>query len=149
MRFTLAKGKNSGLLLHDILEQVDFANPSWPSAMEVPLAKYHTVVGIQQHDTDKVVALQAWLEECLKAPLPAINDPDSAALDVTLGLTLGQLLPHQTLREVEFYFPLQQAKQSTLGQILSRHRVWFAKCIAESPCASRHDAWLHRLGIRR
>ena len=133
LRFTLAKGKNSGLLLHDILEQVDFANPSWPSAMEVPLAKYHTVVGIQQHDADKVVALQAWLEECLKAPLPTINDPDSAALDVTLGLTLGQLLPHQTLREVEFYFPLQQAKQSTLGQILSRHRGGLPSALPSHP----------------
>ena len=131
-RFTLAKGKNSGLLLHDILEQVDFAKPSWSSAMEVPLAKYHTIVGIQQHDTHKVAALQEWLEECLQAPLPAINDP-SAALDTTQGLTLGQLLPQQTLREVEFYFPLQQAKQSTLGQILSRHRGGLPTALPSHP----------------
>ena len=71
LRFTLAKGKNSGLLLHDILEQVDFSQPIWPTAMDVPLAKYHTMVGIGQDDANKLECLEQWLDECLESPMPA------------------------------------------------------------------------------
>jgi len=117
LRFTLAKGKNSGLLLHDILEQTDFSQPHWANAIDVPLAKYHTMVGIAEDDTNKVALLVQWLEECLLAPMPSINP-----LKVQEGFSLGQLLPHQTLKETEFYFPLQHAKQGTLANILSAHR---------------------------
>ena len=133
LRFTLAKGKNSGLLLHDILEQVDFSDPSWLSVMEVPLAKYHTMVGISEDDAHKVARLQQWLEECLKAPMPAIHHPSSNVLATVDGFTLGQLLPHKTLREVEFYFPLEQAKQATLGQILSQHRGGLPTALPNHP----------------
>ncbi|MCO4837406.1 MAG: exodeoxyribonuclease V subunit beta [Oceanospirillaceae bacterium] len=122
LRFTLAKGKNSGLLLHDILEQVDFAKPNWAHAMEVPLAKYHTMVGIDADDTDKRRRLQKWLEECLLAHLPPLAPPEDMGLQGQNACSLGQLLPHQTLRETEFYFPLQHAKQATLASILSSHR---------------------------
>jgi exodeoxyribonuclease V beta subunit len=133
LRFTLAKGKNSGLLLHDILEQVDFSQPSWPSVMEVPLAKYHTMVGIDEDDAHKVACLQEWLDECIKTPMPAINCTDSATLGGDPGFTLGQLLQQKTLREVEFYFPLEQAKQATLGQILSQHRGGLPTALPNHP----------------
>ena len=133
LRFTLAKGKNSGLLLHDILEQVDFAQPSWSSAMEVPLAKYHTMVGIGQDDAKKLVCLQQWLDECLESSLPCIGAGSSAKAYKQGGITLGQLSQHQTLREVEFYFPLQQAKQSTLAHILSRHRDGLPTALPSHP----------------
>lgn len=48
-------------------------------------------------------------------------------------ITLGKLTQHQTLREVEFYFPLQQAKQSTLAQILSRHRGGLPTALPSHP----------------
>ena len=133
LRFTLAKGKNSGLLLHDILEQVDFSQPSWPSAMDVPLAKYHTMVGIGEDDANKVECLQQWLEECIGASIPPINATVSVASDKRAGFTLGQLSQQQTLRETEFYFPLQQAKQSTLAQILSRHRGGLPTALPSHP----------------
>ncbi|MDC1340212.1 exodeoxyribonuclease V subunit beta [Oceanospirillaceae bacterium] len=122
LRFTLAKGKNSGLLLHDILEQVDFAQPNWVHAMEVPLAKYHTMVGIGADDTDKMARLQQWLEECLLTHLPALGTQEDTGSQSHSNCSLGQLLPQQTLRETEFYFPLQHAKQATLANILSTHR---------------------------
>ena len=133
LRFTLAKGKNSGLLLHDILEQVDFAQPSWSSVMEVPLAKYHTMVGIGQDDAKKLVCLQQWLDECLESSMPHIDADGSAAAHKQGGITLGQLSQNQTLREVEFYFPLQQAKQSTLAHILSRHRDGLPTALPSHP----------------
>jgi exodeoxyribonuclease V beta subunit len=138
LRFTLAKGKNTGLLLHDILEQVDFSQPSWPSAMEVPLTKYHTMVGIDEDDTNKVERLQQWLEECLAAVMPPIVriDADVGANAPSInesGITLSQLSQQQTLREAEFYFPLQQAKQSTLAKILSRHRGGLATALPSHP----------------
>ena len=140
LRFTLAKGKNTGLLLHDILEQVDFSQPSWPSAMEVPLAKYHTMVGIDEDDTNKVEHLQQWLEECLAAVMPPIAlidtdvDVDANAPSTNeSGVTLSQLSKQQTLREAEFYFPLQQAKQFTLAKILSRHRGGLPTALPSHP----------------
>ena len=142
LRFTLAKGKNTGLLLHDILEQVDFSQPSWPSVMEVPLAKYHTMVGIGADDANKVECLQQWLEQCLAAAIPAIARTDidtSASADASessanqAGFTLSHLSPQQTLREAEFYFPLQHAKQSTLAQILSRHRGGLPTALPSHP----------------
>jgi exodeoxyribonuclease V beta subunit len=143
LRFTLAKGKNTGLLLHDILEQVDFSQPSWPSAMEVPLAKYHTMVGIGADDANKVECLQQWLEQCLGAAMPPIartdtayadTDTDASASSTNQGVfTLSQLSPQQTLREAEFYFPLAHAKQSTLAQILSRHRGGLPTALPSHP----------------
>jgi len=133
LRFTLAKGKNSGLLLHDILEQIDFSQPIWPTAMEVPLAKYHTMVGIGQDDVNKVECLEQWLDECLESPMPHIGIELNPTLAQQQQITLGKLTQHQTLREVEFYFPLQQAKQSTLAQILSRHRGGLPTALPSHP----------------
>ena len=133
LRFTLAKGKNSGLLLHDILEQVDFSQPIWPTAMEVPLAKYHTMVGISQDDVNKVECLEQWLDECLASLMPHIGIELNPTLAQQQQITLGKLTQHQTLREVEFYFPLQQAKQSTLAQILSRHRGGLPTALPSHP----------------
>lgn len=133
LRFTLAKGKNSGLLLHDILEQVDFLQPSWPSAMDVPLAKYHTMVGIGADDANKVACLQQWLDECLAAPITLINPTAKAKVADKASFSLAQLAVQHTLREVEFYFPLTQAKQLTLGKILSRHRGGLPTALPQQP----------------
>jgi len=113
LRFTMAKGKNTGLLLHDILEQVDFSQPNWPSAMEVPLTRYHS----EASDNDnQVVQLEQWLTECLGACLPV--KPDDKQSET---YSLSQLSSQQTLREAEFYFPLIEGRNS-LAQILTRHR---------------------------
>ena len=133
LRFTLAKGKNSGLLLHDILEQVDFSQPSWPSAMDVPLAKYHTMVGIGEGDDSKVASFQQWLDECLAAPIPHISSASVAKVAAQNSFTLGQLASQHTLKEVEFYFPLTQVRQSILGDILSRHRGGLPTALPKQP----------------
>ncbi|MDC9720654.1 MAG: exodeoxyribonuclease V subunit beta [Gammaproteobacteria bacterium] len=133
LRFTLAKGKNSGLLLHDILEQVDFNQPVWSAAMEVPLAKYHTMVGIDEDDAKQVELLQQWLEQCLAADFPPVNTGVHTTTHTQSGFSLNQLEQGQTLREAEFYFPLQQAKQSTLAQILSRHRGGLPTALPSHP----------------
>ncbi|MBT3438336.1 MAG: exodeoxyribonuclease V subunit beta [Oceanospirillaceae bacterium] len=120
LRFGMAKGKNTGLLLHDILEQVDFSQAHWPAAMEVPLARYHTVhAGLDNSQLE--AQLSQWLEQCLLATLPTIG--------ATIGdtnkqptLCLQQLSGSQTLRESEFYFPLVKTKQGQLADILSAHR---------------------------
>jgi exodeoxyribonuclease V beta subunit len=45
LRFTLKKGADTGNLLHDILENVDFVEPNWEEAGAPPLAKYLSIMG--------------------------------------------------------------------------------------------------------
>jgi exodeoxyribonuclease V beta subunit len=105
------------------------------------LAKYHTMVGIGADDANKVECLQQWLEQCLGAAMPPIARTDTAYADTDASasptnqgvFTLSQLSPQQTLREAEFYFPLAHAKQSTLAQILSRHRGGLPTALPSHP----------------
>ena len=128
LRFTLAKGKNSGLLLHDILEQVDFSNPNWSTAMELPLAKYQTLVGMGEDDENTRTGLSQWLSEVLLAPLPSIVSERSHT-----RVCLAELSLQQVLKESEFYFPLHEAKQAKLAQILSEHRGGSATALPTHP----------------
>lgn len=124
LRFTMAKGKNTGLLLHDILEHVDFSQANWPAAMEVPLARYQT--SSSSEDKQQLqLQLTQWLEQCLLASLPGKFESQA--------LCLQQLKQAQTLRESEFYFPLVKAKQSELAKILSAHRGGQATALPTYP----------------
>lgn len=106
-RFTLKGGARLGNLLHDLLEQLDFAHPHWhePRIQEW-LATEIDKSGLP---LDPLV-IQTWLDECLHAPLA----PD--------GLTLAKLDRAHTLRETEFYFPMQSRMAKPLAEILARHR---------------------------
>ena len=103
LRFTLKKGAATGNLLHDALEVVDFQKPVWSEALHKPLIRFGAL------DTVKVEALIEWLNECLNAQLAE-------------GLSLSSLAMSQTLREVEFYFPINDTSRHSLGGILQHHR---------------------------
>ncbi len=104
IRFTLKKGADAGNLLHDTLEHTDFAAPQWIRSLEKPLARFG---GLPEDCTQK--NLTKWLNQCLKTKLPA-------------GPRLSELPWADTLRESEFYFPMQQVKLSGLGKLLAAHR---------------------------
>jgi len=104
IRFTLRKGADAGNLLHDTLERTDFSAPQWARSLEKPLARF----GALPEDC-KQKDLVKWLNQCLKTKLPD-------------GPSLSDLPWTDTLRESEFYFPMQHVKISGLGKLLAAHR---------------------------
>lgn len=106
LRFTLAKGAHTGNLLHDILEHTDFTQADWHTSMNLPLVKYGELTpGFTQQD------LQIWLQQVLHSPLKEAD------------CVLADLQSDNTLRESEFYFPMESASSSQLSNMLTQHRL--------------------------
>ena len=103
LRFSLKKGADTGNLLHDILEQVDFNSPDWQTASSAALASYDD---IEQED---VSALFDWLSSCLHTPLLP-------------NFCMADLVVENTLREAEFYFPMPNLKVTELAKLLTQYR---------------------------
>jgi len=108
IRYQLEKGADTGNLLHDILEQVDFQSPDWDKAAVVALSKYRAL------DDNEVIAVYEWLDSCLKTPL----------ID---NFCLSDLQVKQTLREAEFYFPMPHLKVRHVAKILQQYRKHLQK----------------------
>ncbi|GEA13003.1 exodeoxyribonuclease V subunit beta [Alteromonas sp. KUL49] len=105
LRFTLEKGANSGNLLHDSLEQLDFSQPNWAESCDPIALKY----GVGD---DQKPLLYEWLAQVLDSPLSK-QDPE---------LCLAALEHKQTLREAEFYFPMEHTQWGKLANLLIKHR---------------------------
>jgi len=116
LRFQLAKGAHSGNLLHDILEHSDFvttfeSDSHWQESIKWPLVKYgELTAGFTEDD------LITWLDEIVATPLV---EKSSSSSD---HFCLADISMHQTLRESEFYFPMEEANISTLAKLLTDHR---------------------------
>jgi exodeoxyribonuclease V beta subunit len=114
LRFNLAKGAHSGNLLHDILEHTDFTAPDWHQAMHWPLSKYGELTkGFTEQD------LQQWLKQVLDTPLLCKN---LAGELVNNALSLSMIATDKSLRESEFYYPMNSASSDTLAKLLTEHR---------------------------
>ncbi|NVK54869.1 MAG: exodeoxyribonuclease V subunit beta [Alteromonadaceae bacterium] len=107
IRYQLKAGAQSGNLLHDLLEVTDFTAPDWHNTGAQVAQRY----GIE--DTQHA-ALFSWLDEVLATPM-SLHDNNV--------LQLNQLKPDHTLREAEFYFPLQQVNRGELANVLREHRA--------------------------
>ena len=110
LRFTLEKGASAGNLLHDLLELNDFTEPLWEESGSELVTRF----GLAD---DAVPQLYEWLDEVLMTPLYP-----------TMSLRLCDLPMQQTLREAEFYFPMNASRWRGLRQILMQHR----KCVANT-----------------
>jgi exodeoxyribonuclease V beta subunit len=108
IRFTLTKGAATGNLLHDILEHTDFSQAHWERSLERPLSRFNETLDAEQQSE-----LVNWLEVCLDSRLDICNEE---------GPKLNELSWSKTLRETEFYFPMEQVKPHRLGQLLAKHR---------------------------
>lgn len=106
LRFQLKAGAQSGNLLHDILEVTDFNKPEWSETSAAVATGYGVDESLHE-------ALFAWLDEVLATPLQLGTDST---------LRLSDLSFSDTLREAEFYFPLQGANRKVISQILQQHR---------------------------
>ncbi|PTY37705.1 exodeoxyribonuclease V subunit beta [Saccharospirillum sp. MSK14-1] len=108
LRFSLARGAEAGNLLHDILERLDFHQPDFEAALQAPRQRYQGLIsGIENAEPQLI----DWLTEILHTELPS-------------GARLADLPLNQTLRESEFYFPLNATANAgrLLADILARHR---------------------------
>ena len=119
LRFTLTKGAQTGNLLHDILEHTDFSAPDWQKSCHWPLLKYGVIdvgegnLSAQANGEELVVQ---WLEEVLQTPFTGNHH-----------LSLAQLEQQDTLRETEFYYPMQSASSGQLTKLLTEHRNNYAE----------------------
>ncbi|WP_068546444.1 exodeoxyribonuclease V subunit beta [Thalassotalea crassostreae] len=105
IRFDFTKGAKTGNLLHDLLEYQDFLEPNWPLYGSTLVSKFGEFVKPYQAEH-----LYDWLDDCLKSPLNSD------------GLSLSSLSRANTLREAEFYFPMEQVSISALKQLVQRYR---------------------------
>lgn len=122
LRFELPKGANSGNLLHNILERVNFSQPDWQPTLDRSLLQYGQLPnGFSEQE------LINWLNSVLDCPLD--NDYQSksnsggwSAHSEQHMFNLSSLSAAQTMREAEFYYPLKQAKTEQLAILLTDHR---------------------------
>ena len=106
LRFTLQKGAESGNLLHDVLEWLDFQNPDFDRVLNRAADRYPQLMTPLD---ERRPALEDWLKEILATRLAS-------------GARLQDLPLADTLRESEFYFPMAAQNRGELGRILARHR---------------------------
>jgi exodeoxyribonuclease V beta subunit len=104
LRFRLAKGAEAGNLLHDTFEILDFQSPDFDKAYENCQIRYPSLT-----ETFKLDEFKDWFNEMLYAPL-------------TQGGRLADLAAQKTLREAEFYFPMQGQQATELATFISQHR---------------------------
>ena len=106
IRFALQKGAEAGNLLHDLLEWLAFSDPDLDGILDQAEQRYP---GLLRPSDATREPMKAWLRELLAVELPS-------------GATLGTLSREKTLRESEFYFPMNARQHPPLGRILARHR---------------------------
>ncbi len=112
--FKLAKGAHTGILLHDILEHSDFSDPNWQESIADPLLKYGDL-NVNQATVFTEDDLINWLAQAINMPF----------IQNIYGDNVGRLtdIPlEKTLRESEFYFPMQGEGTQALAKLLTDHR---------------------------
>lgn len=105
IRFSFTKGAKTGNFLHDVFERTDFSQPNWLDVGTRYLTKFGELPnGYSAND------VWAWFDDCLQAPLSK------------QGMPLQSLSWGQTLREAEFYFPMENVDLSRLKTLLNQFR---------------------------
>ncbi|WNC70651.1 exodeoxyribonuclease V subunit beta [Thalassotalea psychrophila] len=105
IRFAFQKGAKTGNLLHDVFERIDFVQPNWQKDACFNLTKFGELPnGFEQKD------VYDWLQDCLDTPFNEHND------------SLAHLSIEETLREAEFYFPMENVDLGCLKNLLTQFR---------------------------
>jgi len=99
-RFGFPKGANAGTCLHNILEDLRFADTS---NIEQVVEQNLDYSGIDEKWKPETIK---WISEILEHPL---EDPD---------ITLSKLSDSEVLKEMEFFFPVQRLKAEDLWKII-------------------------------
>ena len=120
MRFALTKGASAGNLLHDLLEHNDFRAPQWDVLGNELVVRFGLEV-------ERAPSLYCWLDEVLHTPLY----PETT-------LALSQIPEKQTLREAQFYFPMNHSQWAPLRDLLIAHRRRVALALGIQPLDVPH-----------
>ncbi|MEM0909435.1 MAG: PD-(D/E)XK nuclease family protein, partial [Pseudomonadota bacterium] len=104
LRFKMTPGADSGNLLHDSLENIDFQRPDFQSAWNDIRGKY------SWFDVTMLNELSSWLTECLVTPI--LND----------GCSLAKLTSSAVLKESNFYMPSTAVPGRDFVRLLTAHR---------------------------
>lgn len=115
LRFQLAKGAHSGNLLHDILEHCNFKDSGETDNNIIESTKWPLLKYGELPSGFTETALITWLDEILNTPLSDNGN-----------YCLKDIPYHQTIRETEFYFPMERANVSELSKLLTDHRNSFS-----------------------
>lgn len=109
LRFNMLKGARTGNFLHSLLEHTNFTQDDWASQL---VSKTPTLSELAaDHSLEDLVN---WLNEIIHCPLTANTDH--------LAFSLKQIPNNKMLKEVEFYFPMENASSERLTELLSEHR---------------------------
>ncbi|WP_371194467.1 exodeoxyribonuclease V subunit beta [Glaciecola sp. SC05] len=120
LRFSMTKGANTGNILHDTCEWLSFMVPDFEKVLKT-VALRHTDfshVNTQQY--------RQWINECLKAPINSVDVSQKA-------LSLSSLPDSVTIKETEFYLPIEKLDSSALERLLRAHRQRVAEQFGFSP----------------
>lgn len=127
IRFQLAKGAHSGNLLHNILEHSDFKSSDNIESNIVEITKRQLLKYGELTTGFTDLDLVDWLDEIMKAPLANSKlNAQFNALSTTKStldnFSLSDISLQKTLRESEFYFPMNEASITILEKLLTDHR---------------------------
>ena len=104
LRFRLAKGAETGNLLHDTLERCDFSAPDFNDLQSFAEERYASLA-----ENFSAPLWQQWLNEILHTPFDTQH-------------CLAHLSLPQTLRECEFYFPMHGQPVAALADFIGQRR---------------------------
>ncbi|REL26867.1 exodeoxyribonuclease V subunit beta [Thalassotalea euphylliae] len=102
--FDLAKGAQTGNLLHDLLELGDFQHQDWLALSQAMKVKYAALLA--QWSADE---LANWCQQLVRC-------------DLGDGICLAGLNANRVLKEQEFYFPMEKASSQKLAVLVYQHR---------------------------
>lgn len=100
-------GVKAGVLIHDILERLDFSSPD-RAARRLLIGSSLERYGFEAQWGDSLLGLT---DQLLRLPLPGAAAP----------FTLSSLLPDDRVSELEFFFPLRFVSAPRLREVLARH----------------------------
>ncbi|WP_395338361.1 exodeoxyribonuclease V subunit beta [Ningiella sp. W23] len=116
LRFRAPRNADTGNLLHNILEDHDFSQPFNISEHHAHLVAYAPAQASNQNDSFGIdeEELSQWIEDVLACPIYIQGEQSSATFH------LNDL--KYTLKEPEFYFPIEEVSMATLMHMLAKHR---------------------------
>lgn len=128
LRFSMSKGANTGNILHDSLEWLSFCAPDFDKVLKQVA---------QRHSEFEVVdsgEYQQWLQECLNAPMSEPKKTRQTEVSqAQASLSLASLQDNKTIKESEFYLPINGLNSRGLEQVLGAHRSRVANRFGFTP----------------
>lgn len=133
--FSFPRGAEAGTLLHEILENFDFAEKSKDAIKMLISEKLHAH-GFDSIWEDVILTL---LQKVADMPLPAYNI--SGIADETF--TLSAIAAEERINELEFYFPLRRLELEDLNEFFPPHNDGLFSAVGRHAMNLDRDFLIH------